>query len=152
MVSRNGNTQIKFLMKISLTKKRRSRLWPHSLIPLILTMLIAAVPGEIGGARASEPAAGRAKSSSAMQTQSYEGMVTDTHCGARHSAAIGMAAADCTRVCVHGGEQFALIDGDSVYVLEGDPEALKRVAGRRVRVVGTLNGNKIAVSAVASGE
>jgi len=63
-----------------------------------------------------------------------------------------MAAADCTRVCVHGGEQFALVDGESVYVLEGDLVALKRVAGQRVRLVGTLNGNKISVSAVASGE
>jgi hypothetical protein len=87
-----------------------------------------------------------------MPTQSYEGMITDTRCGAKHSAAIGLAAADCTRACVHGGEQFALVDGDNVYVLEGEVGAVKRMAGQRVRIVGTLNGNKISVSTVGSGE
>ena len=79
-------------------------------------------------------------------------MITDTHCGAKHSAALGMAAAECTRTCVHGGEQFALVDGDSVYVLEGHVEALKRTAGQRARIVGILIGNKISVSGVAAGE
>lgn len=77
-------------------------------------------------------------------------MITDTRCGAKHSAAIGMTAADCARVCVHGGEQFALIDGDTVYVLEGEPAALKHVAGQRVRIVGTLTGKRISVESVAA--
>jgi len=134
-------------------KTIKARFWIETLAPgITITCLLALLISTLGHvAEAGEPA-GRAKSSSAMQTQSYEGMITDTHCGAKHSAAIAMAAADCTRVCVHGGEQFALIDGDSVYVLEGDLVALKRVAGQRVRIVGTLNGNKISVSAVASGE
>jgi hypothetical protein len=87
-----------------------------------------------------------------MQTESYEGVITDTHCGAKHSAAIGMAAADCTRACVHGGEQFALVDGETVYLLEGGMEALKRVAGQRVRIVGTINGNTISVASVVPGK
>jgi len=89
----------------------------------------------------------RASSSSA---QEYEGMVTDTHCGAKHAASIGLSAADCTRVCVHGGEQFALVDGDAVYVLEGAGAALKRVAGQRVRIIGTPDGRKISVESVLS--
>src|SRR5260370_30862552 len=97
-------------------------------------MMLIATVGFIPGSRAGTLAAARAQSSSAMQPESYEGMITDTHCGAKHSAALGMAAADCTRACVHGGEQFALVDGDSVYVLEGDREALKRVAGAPRRV------------------
>ena len=108
--------------------------------------------GPIGGADADGTAGRQAQSSSAIQTQSYEGMITDTHCGAKHSAALGMAAAECTRTCVHGGEQFALVDGDSVYVLEGHVEALKRTAGQRARIVGILIGNKISVSGVAAGE
>jgi hypothetical protein len=75
-------------------------------------------------------------------------MITDAHCGAKHSAAIGKAAADCVRVCVHGGEQFALIDGEAIYLLDGDLVALKKVAGERVRIVGTLSGNKISVASV----
>lgn len=82
------------------------------------------------------------------QSQSYEGIITDTRCGAKHSAAVGMAAADCTRVCVHGGEHFALVDGDKTYALEGEPAALKQVAGQRVTIMGTLNGNTISVSSV----
>ena len=75
-------------------------------------------------------------------------MVTDTRCGAKHSAAFGMTAADCTRVCVRAGEQFALVDGETVYVLEGDTAALKRAAGQRVKIVGSLTGSKISVSSV----
>ena len=93
---------------------------------------------------------GRSESSSGMQTQSYEGMITDTHCGAKHSATIGLAAADCARVCVHGGEQFALVDADKLYMLEGDTEAVKRMAGQRARIAGILNADRISVSSVAA--
>jgi hypothetical protein len=82
--------------------------------------------------------------------QTYEGVVTDTHCGAKHSAAIGKTAADCTRACVHGGAEFALVDGDIIYRLEGDQMLLKRVAGQRVRVVGTSNGDKLKVTSVTA--
>jgi len=135
-------------MKLPLTKtiKARSRIISFSVMAVILTL------GLIGGADAGGTAGRQAQPSSAIQTQSYEGMITDTHCGAKHSAALGMAAAECTRTCVHGGEQFALVDGESVYVLEGHVEALKRTAGQRARIVGILNGNKISVSGVAAGE
>jgi hypothetical protein len=59
-------------------------------------------------------------------------------------------AADCTVGCVRGGEQFALVDGDTTYLLEGDLVTLKRVAGQRVRIVGALNGKKISVTAVVT--
>jgi hypothetical protein len=135
-------------MKLSLTKTIKARLWTVSVI--VMTLIVTL--GLIGGADAGGAGGRQAQSSSAVQTQSYEGMITDTHCGAKHSAAIGMAAADCTRVCVHGGEQFVLVDGDSVYVLEGHLEALKRTAGQRARIVGILNGTKISVAGVAAGE
>ena len=65
-------------------------------------------------------------------TQSFEGMST------------------CVRVCVHGGAAFALIDGESVYRLEGDAGALKKLAGQRARITGTRTGNIINVASVAS--
>ena len=105
----------------------------------------------VAGADAREAVSRQAESSSALPTRSYEGMITDTRCGAKHSAAIGLAAADCTRSCVHGGEQFALVDGENVYLLDGEIAALKKMAGQRVRIAGTLNGNRISVSAVGSG-
>jgi hypothetical protein len=87
----------------------------------------------------------------ADQAQSYEGIVTDTHCGAKHSAAVGLAAGDCTRACVHSGEHFALVDGEKMYTLDGEAEALKRLAGQRVKVMGVLNGSTISVASVTAG-
>jgi len=90
------------------------------------------------------------QSSSGTSTQTYEGMITDTRCGAKHSAAMGLAASDCARACVHAGEHFVLVRGDNLYTLEGDPAALKQLAGQRVRIVGILNGQKISVSSVTA--
>jgi hypothetical protein len=86
---------------------------------------------------------------SATATATFNGIVTDTRCGAKHSARIGLDAADCTRACVHAGERFALVDGDKAYILTGDSVALKHLAGARVRVAGTLNGDTITVVSVA---
>lgn len=97
-----------------------------------------------------EPAPGQSSGTSGVSGQNYEGMITDTRCGAKHSAEIGLAASNCTRVCVHAGEHFVLVDGDNLYLLEGDSQALKHLAGERVRIVGILNGNKLFVSSVAS--
>lgn len=80
--------------------------------------------------------------------QPYDGVVTDTHCVARHSADGALSAAGCTRSCVHAGQHFALVDGDKVYVLEGEAELLARAAGERVTVMGTLNNNTISVASV----
>jgi len=108
--------------------------------------LFTAMPG--AGKSASRQLSPPASTNS-VDSETYEGMVTDTHCGAKHSAAINMSASDCTRACVHAGEQFALIDGDTVYKLHGEPESLKRLAGQRVRIVGSLSGNMISVTSVA---
>jgi hypothetical protein len=78
----------------------------------------------------------------------YEGMVTCSRCKAKHSAAMGRAADVCVRVCVHGGAQFALVNADSFYLLDGNLGALKKVAGERVRLVGNLTGNTIRVQSV----
>ena len=95
-----------------------------------------------------------AQSSTASPTptpETYEGVVTDTHCGAKHQASIRKNAADCARSCVHAGSQFALVDGDKTYILTGDPERLKDAAGRRVKVLGTLSGETIAVALITPG-
>jgi hypothetical protein len=87
----------------------------------------------------------------APDQQTYEGMITDAHCGAKHLASMSKNAADCARSCVHAGSQFALVDGDKTYILSGDPERLKRAAGLRVKVVGMLSGDTIAISSIVSG-
>jgi hypothetical protein len=81
--------------------------------------------------------------------EAYSGMVTCSRCGAKHSAAFGQSAATCTRACVHGGAKFALVDGDVTYLLDGDVNVLKRVAGQRARILGALHGNTITISSVS---
>jgi hypothetical protein len=96
------------------------------------------------------PESGQSGTASSIQPQSYEGVVTDTRCGAKHSAAIGDTAGDCTMRCVRAGEQFILVDGESTHLLEGDPLALKRASGQRVKIVGTLSGGKISVTSIVA--
>jgi hypothetical protein len=80
--------------------------------------------------------------------QTYEGMVTCSRCGAKHSATLGKTAAVCVRVCVHEGATFALVNADSSYLLDGDSYTLKQLAGQRARIVGSLNGKTIKVASV----
>jgi hypothetical protein len=112
-------------------------------------VLFLGTPAATTRAANAQSEAGQPQSSS-VPSQLYEGVVTDTHCGAKHSAAVGLSAADCTRACIHSSERFALVDGDKMYVLEGEAAALKRVAGQRAKISGTLTGNTIAVASVAA--
>jgi hypothetical protein len=135
-------------------KTIKARFWIETIavvsaIACAQALLIAAL-GAVAGTAGGESQSPQPRLASASQLQTYEGMITDAQCGAKHSAAIGRSAADCTRVCVHGGGQFALVDGDTIYLLEGEFASLKRAAGQRARIVGTLNGNKISVASVAT--
>jgi hypothetical protein len=96
-----------------------------------------------------EPSQSAAQPTDRQQT--YVGMVTCSRCFAKHSAKIGATASDCARVCIRDGANFTFVNGDRTYLLEGDPAALKRVAGQRVQIVGALNGGTITVASVASG-
>lgn len=82
--------------------------------------------------------------------RSFEGMITCSRCGAKHQPALDRSASNCVRVCVHGGAAFALIEDDSVYLLDGDLGSLKRLAGQRARVIGTRTGNTIKVASIKS--
>lgn len=82
--------------------------------------------------------------------QSFEGFVTCSRCDARHSAALGRTAADCARMCVRGGANFALVEKDTTYILDGDLGVLGRLAGQRARIVGALNGKTIRISSASA--
>jgi hypothetical protein len=110
--------------------------------------VLLAVLGAAGTGAASDALEGARPLNAMSQEQSYEGMVTCSRCGAKHSAALDRPATVCVRVCVHGGATFALINSDTTYFLEGDLDGLKRVAGQRARVAGHLNGNTIQVASV----
>jgi|SRR5450755_1021519 len=110
--------------------------------------LLFATLGAVAGAAAAEEAA-RQETPPSLE-KAYEGMVTCTRCGAKHSAALGRTAAVCTRVCVRGGASFALVGADETYILDGDLGALAKLAGQRARIVGERNGNIIRISSVAA--
>jgi len=118
---------------------------------LIGTPRVTAGAGAVPGPGSGRPAQPSPIQSSVIPGQTYEGIITDAHCDAKHSAKVGMGAAECTRVCIHSGEHFALVDGDKTYILEGSDAALKRMAGQRVKVLGTLSGQTISVASVGAG-
>lgn len=122
-----------------------------SAIACVLAFFLATLGAAVGAADAA-PDPGQNTPPYAAPPQSYEGIITDTRCGAKHSAAVGMSAGDCTRLCVHSGESFALVDGDKAYKLSGQEQAVKRLAGERVKVVGSLSGHTIAVATVTAGK
>jgi hypothetical protein len=115
----------------------------------ILAFTLATPRADVGAA-APQSQSNNAAQATLLPTQSYEGIITDTHCGAKHSAAVGLSAADCTRACVHSGESFALVDGDKTYALKGEGAALKRAAGQRVKILGTLTDKTISVASVVA--
>ena len=118
-------------------------------VALAVALLMGAV-GAVGGVASGAlepPQAGSAPSGSGPE-QTHEGMVSCSRCLARHSARLGKTAADCARTCVRDGAKFTLIEGDKAYQLEGDPAALRRIAGQRAGIVGVAAGNTIRVSTV----
>jgi hypothetical protein len=134
-------------------RKIKLRLWAE-ILPVVCalacgTAILLAARSNYAGPTSTTPQQTESGHASATPTETFNGIVTDTRCGAKHSSKVGLSAADCTRACVHAGEHFALVDGEKAYTLEGDPAALKHLAGDRVKVAGTLNGNTIAVISVA---
>lgn len=138
------------------TSKRRFRLELLALACTIACALAIFISTTLRAAAGSgaKPQSGQSDVQPAVDQanvhQTYEGVITDTHCGAKHSAAIAKNAADCTLVCVHSGEHFALVDGDQMYILKGEAAMLKHSAGQRVKIDGTLNGHIISVASISA--
>jgi uncharacterized protein DUF5818 len=79
--------------------------------------------------------------------QTWTGVVSDDHCGAKHSTASDQAAA-CVAKCVTGGAKYVLVSGGKVYQLDAQ-DKFKDFAGKSVTVKGTLNESTITVESVA---
>lgn len=131
---------------------KANRLWLEivllgTAIACVLALLFATL-GAAAGVAEGEVSMQRKVGSTPDRT--YDGMVTCSHCGARHSAQLAQTATVCTRVCVHGGASFALVDANAIYLLDGDLNALKKLAGQRAHVVGALHGKTITISSVVA--
>jgi hypothetical protein len=113
------------------------------------TTVAAGSSQQLNPALESEPSSPPATDAPA-NAQHFEGMVTCTRCGAKHSPKSGAPATQCAINCVREGASFALIDGDKTYELQGDLSVLKQLAGQRAQVVGVTQGNTIKVSSIAA--
>jgi hypothetical protein len=89
----------------------------------------------------------RSKAQDTGTDTTLTGIVSDAMCGAKHSMT-SMTAAECTRMCVKGGQGFALVVGDKVYNLHGDSAQLDKYAAQKVTVKGKLKGDAVAVDTV----
>jgi len=80
----------------------------------------------------------------------FAGLLTDDHCGARHDMDSGMNPTECTKMCVRNGSRYVLVEGNKRYALTGNEGHLDALAGQRVKIAGTLNGNTIKVDSTSS--
>jgi hypothetical protein len=82
---------------------------------------------------------------SPQEETTFTGMVTDSHCGARHMRNSHQNAAECARACFRKGASYVLVNGDQRYTLVGGEETLSKLAGERANVIGTRQGDAILV-------
>ena len=81
----------------------------------------------------------------------FNGVITDSMCGAKHMMK-DKSAAECTRICVKQGSDYALVVGNKVYTLKGNASDLDKYAGERVTVKGSVSGNTIYAESIATGK
>jgi hypothetical protein len=64
----------------------------------------------------------------------------------------GKSPLECTKMCVRNGSKYVLVEGDKKYELAGNESELDGLAGQRVKIVGSLDGNTIKVASINSGQ
>ncbi len=79
--------------------------------------------------------------------KSFVGVISDSHCGAKHAEASDKAAG-CVGKCVSGGAKYALVSQGKVYQLDPQDKVSSDLAGKSVSVKGTLSGDTITISSV----
>ncbi len=86
----------------------------------------------------------------AAMADTFEGVVSDSMCGAKHAAATE-ADQKCVEGCVkwHGAQPVLLV-GDKVYKISKDSQAqVMDHLGQKVKVEGTVDGDTITITAVS---
>jgi hypothetical protein len=139
----------------------KNRTWLSLLTFCVLTVLGAALALAVIVAGASvalashqnsdaEEAQGVAPATAARQAGSnFTGMITDSHCGARHMRKSNMSSADCARACYRKGASYLLVAGNRRYTLIAGEAALDKLVGQRANIVGNLQGDTIIVDSAA---
>ena len=79
----------------------------------------------------------------------FNGMITDSICGARHRRYPNLTPTECAAACIRSGAHYVLVDGDHRYILSGSNQSLEKLLGTRANVTGTLDGDTITVNSAA---
>jgi hypothetical protein len=87
----------------------------------------------------------------AAGVEELTGLVSDATCKGMHFRKAATPFS-CTLKCVHDGADYALIVGDTVYILEGHIPELDKFAGGCATIRGQVNGNRIVVDSVMKAE
>ncbi len=130
------------------------KFWFHTIVltvtaAVLFALAIATVTGAAALAFVQNDSSSQpASAPNSAKVQTLTGVLTDAHCGARHPSDSKLTAGDCARICVKQGSSWALVDGEKVYLIKGDSPYLDKLAGQRVRVSGTLEGNTIRVQSL----
>lgn len=82
---------------------------------------------------------------SLASAKTITGIVSDSHCGAKHSTA---GHPECIEHCVSGGASYVLVSNGKVYQLDSQ-DKFKGLGGKTVNVKGTVDGDNIKVKSVA---
>lgn len=82
-------------------------------------------------------------------TEELTGIVSDATCQGRHNRK-AVTNYGCTRKCVENGADYALVVGQTVYVLEGHRAELEKFAGGRATVSGRVTENRVLVDSVTA--
>jgi hypothetical protein len=83
----------------------------------------------------------------AQVDQTLTGTVGDVMCGKKHTMGDD-SPAQCTRECVKGGSDYALIVGDKVYTLKGNKTEMDKFAGAKVTVKGKVSGSVVTADSI----
>ena len=94
-------------------------------------------------------ASGKQSQPQKVSAQMFSGVITDSECGARHNKDAKMSSAECAKFCVRNGAKYTLVDGETNYVLNGNAAEFAKLAGQRVKITGTRDGNTIQVNSVS---
>lgn len=81
--------------------------------------------------------------------ETLTGTISDTMCGTKHTA--GQDPAKCATNCVQSmGAKWALVVGDKVYTLADFGRNIAKLAGKKVKVRGTVTGTTVQVASIAA--
>jgi hypothetical protein len=114
---------------------------------LALAAVFAGATLAFAAGQSAEPSHRSRANAEARTPKAFSGVITDSHCGARHTMS-DKNSAECSRACVWKGARYVLVNGDRVYALNGNEAVFEKLAGQRVTAEGTVTGDAITIRSV----